>query len=269
MITQYSAWSKDADNILHSSSGGVFFELAKKMVSNGGSVVGVVWDGLKVKYKLSNDLEEIKQMRGSKYVPSNPANVIKQIRALKEKILFVGLPCHIEAVKRTRNTEKMILCDLHCHGLPRDNSYFEEHMKKISKGRNIESISFRDKRKGWPKSKRIKILFSNGKVYDKDSSEDEYYKLYLSKSIMRNTCKSCRIKQKGIGDITIGDFWKVPPKFKNEEGTSFVQINTKKGKEFFNSINSINKKRVRLYHYLNKVSLNRISYLSLKKLGLR
>jgi coenzyme F420-reducing hydrogenase beta subunit len=263
-MKKFVAWSNDKKNLFNSSSGGIFFELAKKMIDDSGSVVGVVWDGLKARYIISNDLEEIKQMRGSKYVPSNPANVIKKIKDSKEKILFVGLPCHIEAVKKKCNTENMILCDLLCHGLPKSNHYFEEHIKKISKGRKIESISFRDKRNGWSKSSRLMVNFSNGEIYDKDKSEDEYYISYLDNSIIRESCKSCKYNQKGIGDITIGDFWSVPPKLKNEKGTSVVTTNTKKGKEFFISINSIVKKQVKFYH-----NLKLIAYRSLKKMGLR
>jgi coenzyme F420-reducing hydrogenase beta subunit len=268
-MKKYAAWSNDDNNLFNSSSGGIFFEFAKKMVNDGGSVVGVVWDGLKVKYIISNDLEEIKKMRGSKYVPSNPSNVIKKIKDSKEKILFVGLPCHIEAVKKKCNTENMILCDLLCHGLPKNNNYFEEHIKKISKGRSIESISFRDKRKGWSKSSRLMVIFSNGETYDKDKSEDEYYISYLDNSIIRESCKSCKYNQKGIGDITIGDFWGVPPSLKNENGTSIVITNTEKGKDFFDSVSSVTRIKVRFYHYLNLVSFKRIVYVSLTKLRLR
>lgn len=264
MKNKYAAWSNDEENLYNSSSGGIFFELAKKMIDDGGSVVGVVWDGLKAKYIISNDIEEIKKMRGSKYVPSNPSNVIKVIKDSKEKILFVGLPCHIKAVKKKCKTENIILCDLLCHGLPKNNNYFKEHIKKISKGRNIDSISFRNKRKGWSNSSRLRVIFSNGETYDKDKSEDEYYISYLNNSIIRDSCKSCKYKQKGIGDITIGDFWGVPPSLKNEKGTSIVKTHTKKGKDFLISIDSIIKRPVKFYH-----NLKLIAYRSLKKVGLK
>jgi len=273
-MNKFVAWSSDEENLYNSSSGGIFFEMAKKMLEENGKVVGVIMQELKAKYILSQDLEEIKQMRGSKYIPSNPANVIKEIKDKEEKILFVGLPCHIEAVKKICNTKKIILVDLSCYGLPKDNSYFEKHIKKISKGRSIKSVSFRNKKNGWSNSQRLYIVFSNGETYDKDKTKDDYYISYLNKSIIKNSCKSCKYNQKGIGDITIGDFWAVPPSLKNEKGTSIVQINTKKGKEFFNSITSITVKKVRFYHYLNKdrlkdMSLKRIAYRSLKLLGLR
>jgi coenzyme F420-reducing hydrogenase beta subunit len=261
-MKKFSAWSNDEENLFNSSSGGIFLELAKKILSENGKVVGVIMDGIKAKYIISNDLEEIKKMRGSKYIPSNPSQIIKKIKGSTEKILFTGLPCHIEAVKSTCDTSNMILCDLVCHGLPKDG-VFEKHIKKISKGRSIKSITFRDKSAGWWLSQSLKIVFSNGEVYD---CFDEYYKSYVNNTILREYCKVC--KRKRMGDITLGDFWRAPPSLKNDSGTSIVIINTKKGKEFFNSIDTITKNRYRFYHNLNMSVLKYIFIKSITKSGM-
>ena len=271
---KYSAWSKDIDNLMNSSSGGIFYELAKKMIESGGKVVGVVMDGVKAKYVLTNNLDEIKKMRGSKYIPSNPSSVINEIKSSKLPTLVVGLPCHIKAVQKKCDTKNIILCSLLCHGLPK-KGVFEKHIEKISKGRGIKSISFRDKKYGWLNSQRLNIVFTNGEEYDVDKSEDGYYRSYLNHSIFRDSCRLCKYNQKGVGDITIGDFWGVPSLLKNERGTSIVKINTTKGETFFNSIDNIIKKRVHFYHYLNVDSLKNmgglknIAYKLLKTVGLR
>ncbi len=259
----FAAWSKDRENLLHSSSGGIFLELAKKMLDNGGKVVGVVMDGTKARYVLSDDLEEIKQMRGSKYIPSNPSSVMEEVKNCKESVLFVGLPCHIEAVKKICNTNNILLCDLRCHGLPK-KGIFEEHIKKISNGRDIISIKFRDKKAGWINgSESLIVEFSNGDTYD---SFDQYMVDYMGGKILRDNCKTC--EKSNVGDITLGDFWGVPPALENKLGTSIVTVNTSKGKEFFKSIDSITKKPVRFYHYLNVSSVRRIIFSSIKKAGL-
>lgn len=266
-MNTFVAWSTDKENLLHSSSGGIFLELAKKMLSKGGKVVGVVMDGIKAKYVLSNNLEEIKQMRGSKYISSNPSLVIKEMRNCMEKILFVGLPCHVEAVKRSCNKDDMITCDLRCHGLPK-RGVFEEHIEKISNGRDIKSIQFRDKKAGWEReSSRICqsliVKFSNGDTYD---SFDQYMINYMDGKTLRRSCKTC--KRSNVGDITIGDFWGVPPHLENRLGTSLVVINTEKGKNFFKSVTSVYRVHVRFYHYFNIRSLKYLLYSSLKKTGL-
>jgi len=262
---KYAAWSTDKNNLLESSSGGIFFEMAKKVCEEGGYVVGVLMDGIKAKYVISKEIETIKKMRGSKYIPSNPANVIRQMKNIKELLLFVGLPCHVEAVKKECNTKNIILCDLKCHGLPK-NGEFEKHIEKIKEGRNIKTIRFRDKKAGWDDGVScisLIIKFSDGEVYDE---HDEYLKNYMKKSILREACKKCKRKQ--VGDITIGDFWGVPPKVKNKMGTSIVIINTKKGKEFFDSIETIVKKKPRAYHYFNMESIKKYLFCSIEKAGL-
>mgnify|MGYP001026684961 CR=1 FL=1 len=264
-LQTFAAWSRDRDYLFHSSSGGMFFEFAKRVLQDNGRVVGVIMDGTHAKYVLSDDIEEIKKMRGSKYISSNPAKVIKEIKDCNEKILFTGLPCHVEAVKKSCDTDKIILCNLRCHGLPK-NGVFEKHIKKISKGREITKIRFRDKRAGWESghiSQSLMINFSNGETYDK---YDQYMIDYMNNKILRDNCKTCQ--KKNTGDITIGDFWRVPPDFENKDGTSIVEINTKKGKDFFASIDSIVKKRVRFYHYITWRNFIYFLYSSLKKAGL-
>ena len=236
------------ENLMNSSSGGIFYEMAKEMIRQGGMVTGVIMDGLKARYVLTDDLNIIKKMRGSKYISSNPASIIGKIKNCNKKILFVGLPCHVEAIKKKCDTTNIILCDLLCHGLPK-TGIFEKHVKEISNGRGINSIKFRDKRAGWGGgniSYSLIVEFSNGEIYEK---YDQYMMDYIDNSILRDNCKICR--KKNLGDITIGDFWNVPPKLKNRMGTSIVTLNTKKGCEFFMHITTITKKQVRWYHYLN------------------
>lgn len=240
MIARYSAWSKDVDNILHSSSGGIFFELAKKMLDDGGKVAGVIMECTSSKFVISNDINVINKMRGSKYIPSNPADIIKEI-ANSSDVLFVGLPCQIEALKKSINPDKIILCDLRCHGLPYVDSY-ETYLKEVSRGRKIKSIRFRDKKYGWNNSTCMVIEFEDGSIYRGDKRKDNFLKEYLSYENVQKRCKACN--RKNIGDITLADFWGVPECLKNDMGTSLVMINTEKGKRFFDSVESIVKKHV-------------------------
>jgi len=247
-MKRFAAYSQNNENLKNSSSGGIFYEMAQEMVKQKGMVVGVIMDGLKAKYVLTDDINLIKKMRGSKYIPSNPANIIGKLKTCKKPVLFVGLPCHVEIIKKKCDTDNILLCDMLCHGLPK-KGIFEKHIKKISKGREITSIKFRDKRAGWGPGEisfSLIINFSSGEVYDK---YDQYLVNYMNNNSIRDYCKKCR--KKNMGDITIGDFWNVPPKMKNKMGTSIVLLNTEKGFDFFMKIPKITKKPVRWYNYLN------------------
>lgn len=268
----YSAWTKNKQDLLECSSGGMFFEFAKKIINEGGYVVGVIMNGINANYVMTNDIEVVKRMRGSKYVKSNPAGVIHEIKSyqinkINNLILFTGLPCHIKAIKQMLNTSNMILVELRCHGLPIPH-VFKEHVKNIAKGRKIKEISFRGKYNSWNyKSQFLKIEFKNGEIYKK---KDDYLMKYLDNTYIRKHCKKCKIKNEA--DVTIGDFWKVPGKYKNMWGTSFLTLNTLKGKDFVDSINTIEKHEINFKDYLNVGSMillaKSIIYNSLMYLGL-
>lgn len=53
-------------------------------------------------FDITNDLDYAKKFAGSKYVKSNPVNIYSKVaKELKtgNKVLFVGLPCQVAAVK--------------------------------------------------------------------------------------------------------------------------------------------------------------------------
>jgi len=247
-----AAWSTDKEILMQSSSGGLFSEFANKMMAEGGYVVGVKIDvdSLKTEYSISNDPCVVKKMRGSKYAPSSPKNILPLLRSWDANIpvLVTGLPCHIEAIKKQCDTSNMILVDIRCHGLPRAG-VFEDHIRNIAGNRKIQAIRFRDKIGGWengPISQTLIIEFENGDVYDK---YDEYIVGYLENTdMLRTQCQTCR--KHHVGDITIGDFWGVPRKKYNLFGTSVVDINTKKGSDFYWSIPTIETHKVHFYDRL-------------------
>ena len=80
-----------------STSGAAFYLMAKKVISDGGLVCGVVWgDNYVAKHVLTDQIEMVERMRGSKYVQSHMGNCFRDIKnALKEgrKVLFCGTGC--------------------------------------------------------------------------------------------------------------------------------------------------------------------------------
>jgi coenzyme F420-reducing hydrogenase beta subunit len=247
----YTAWTKDAEALSKCSSGGMFFEFAKQILAEGGKVVGVIWNGLKAEYVITDDVEIIKKMRGSKYVPSNPKNILPQLKVEKGRVLVTALPCHIEAIKKTCNTDNMILCGIECYGVPKAG-LFEPHVQKIANGREIKKIVMRDKKASWAiHHVTLRIEFTNGDVYD---AHDEYVEAFLSRREIQKRCRSCKHNYKSSysgSDILIGDYWDKNKRLLNPNGTSEVFINSKKGQCFFNSISSIQKNRVRFYHKIH------------------
>lgn len=68
-----AASGKDESLVWNSASGGAFYLLARYILSQDGYVCGAVLDkNLKLCHVLSNRVDEIEAMRGSKYIPFHP-----------------------------------------------------------------------------------------------------------------------------------------------------------------------------------------------------
>ena len=228
----YAGWSLDSQNVLNSSSGGIFFELAKNVIENRGLVAGVTMVNKRPIHILSNELKLIKDMRGSKYLQSNTSEVFKDIIKIKDNrmVLFVGTPCQVAALKNIykcyhKNTKNLICCDIICHGVP-SYKIFDSYIKTKSED-TLENISFRNKTFGW-KNYSIKIDFMNGLHLLTLQKKDKFMKTYLSDVGLRESCYNCLFQCiPRVGDITLADFWGVPKELKNDNGTSAIIVNSK------------------------------------------
>ena len=239
-MNNYIAWSKDKENLVHSSSGGIFYELAKEMVNRGGLVAGVVMPHLTPYYILTNDLDKVKKMQGSKYVKANL--YVRETMAIENTlspILFVGLPCTIKQMKRIfKNKANILYVELRCHGVIKKD-IFQAYMKKHHKNATI--VKFRDKSKGWRGSTKLCV---DGKCYKSKLIKD-----YIQKKNVKGQCHECKLNS--YGDIILGDYWECPPQLENKKGTSKVVTVTGKGQRFFDSLDNIEYKK----HCSNKIAI--------------
>lgn len=254
----YAMQLKDNKDIMYSSSGGVFIELARKILENGGYVSGCVWDeNMMAKHIITNDTKELQKMRGSKYVQSDIGKIYKDIQNLlkqRKKVIFTGLPCQIQALKEiVGENENLYTCSLICEGVPSPEIWkkYKEYFEKKQKSKLV-SVNFRSKEKyGWNRP-IIKMKFENGNVVENLSYNlDKYMILFITGKLMNNSCYECKFKKDKINsDIIIGDFWGFSDKktIKNYKkyGVSSVIIKTEKGKILFNNIkNKYNVKQVK------------------------
>lgn len=93
---------------------------------------------------MTNKLEEALSFNNSKYVESSLGDITKKIDKMlsdNKKVLFVGVPCQVAAVKNYINDNKkmnnLLTVDLICHGFAPMN-YFKQHLKHIEKKNNVE-----------------------------------------------------------------------------------------------------------------------------------
>ena len=116
----YQGWNSNTRKT--SSSGGAAAGLIEAFIHSGGYVAACLFKGGEFVFDITNDLDYAKNFAGSKYVKSNPVNIYSKVaKELKtgNKVLFVGLPCQVAAVKNyVKNTDNLYTIDLICHGSP-------------------------------------------------------------------------------------------------------------------------------------------------------
>lgn len=243
-ICAYGGWNKDLNAVVTSSSGGVFDELANKIISEDGIVYSAVYsDDWKSVVFASSEEVEIERFKKSKYVESRVGGIFRAIKhdlASGRKVLFCGTPCQVAGLKQYLGADHCLLvtCDFRCGGLP-SHKLYQDHLEYLEKKYRSEiiSVDFRPKTYGW-KRYAVRIRFRNGKVYDRLASEDSFLGSFLQRRTVRDNCLMCSFTNHHLADITIADFWNYKQfvQKENSEGMSLVICNTEKGRKVIKSI---------------------------------
>lgn len=246
----YAAWSKDKKLQKQSSSGGIFGELSKDILDDGGVVFGAAYnESLELHHIAVFSVEDLPKLLGSKYVQSNIGNCYTQVKkylAENKKVLFSGTPCQISglyAFLNNNNSENLFTVEILCHGVP-SPEIFKQYLKYISKnylhGEVVKEYSFRNKKCGWKNF--CTQARSDRHTYRRFFYEDNFMHGFLKNYYLRESCYQCQyaIPQR-YADITLGDFWGYEqfdyPKFNYDRGASIVICSTMKGNELFSGIN--------------------------------
>ena len=241
----YAMWAKDEIR-LASSSGGAFTILSEEILNRGGVIFGAAWDkDFMVVHKKAENEQELQTLKKSKYVQSFIGNSFRQVEMylLQNRwVLFVGTGCQIGGLKsyiKNKNIDdsKLILVDLWCYNIPPLKT-FKKYIKD-NWGDSLESFEFRTKKD----NNYCSHYFT---IKQKDSPPitiqhmSFWFKAYFSLMYECEACTRCKFQgAQRYGDISLGDFWGIENHDKTWNdglGTSMVQVNTIKGKNFLDSV---------------------------------
>ena len=261
----YAAYSVDEEIRLESSSGGIFSEIAKCILDNGGYVYGAAYnDNFVVVHICVDNENELYKLRGAKYAQSDLRNTFNDIKHKLDDgklVLFSGTPCQVAGLKAFLGNEytNLIMVDFICHSVPSPKvwkEYVKYRASKDNDGKLPIKINLRSKATGWSRYKYSnRFEYNNGVVNSCPNSESVYMKLFVGGYISRKSCTDCHFKgYKRDSDITIGDFWgiwDIAPEIDDNKGTSAVVIQTQKGESIF--------KKIREHLMLKEVLLEDIS----------
>ena len=212
--TWYSCYMKDEKKRQESSSGGIFPLLADWVLQSNGYVCGCIWNNeIEAVHVVTNKIEDINKMKGSKYVQSNLKSVVEEINLLlknEKKVLFTGTPCQVAAIKNYFSNQKnLYTMAVICEGVssPKVWKKYKCYEEKINNSK-IKDVKFRCKDIGW-EPPIMKIFFENGKVKSQLTySANIFGQGFLQGLFYRNSCNNCQYKLENYNaDIIVGDLW--------------------------------------------------------------
>lgn len=239
----YAAWSCDLEIVEASSSGGVFSVLAEAVIQQGGCVFGAVMeDARHVRHCKAESIEQIRPMRGSKYLQSCLGNTYRDVKKnllIGRLVLFSGTPCQVAGLLCYLGAThpKLITCEVLCHGVPSD-TYVCKYIDwlEATRGVSVSNVDFRNKRNGWKKFGLVHHFSDGSQLYHQLLSSP-YMNAYLCNLALRRSCASCRVSRlPRVADISLGDFWgvdKTEPSWNSRMGVGLVIVNTQQGKAFY------------------------------------
>lgn len=248
--SSYWAQSKDELLVETSSSGGVFGELAKEALREGGVVYGATFscDCKSVEHVRVASQEELRKIRGSKYVQSKilPSLYLQIEQDLQsgKKVLFSGTPCQTRAMSRYFSRkgiddELLFLVDVFCHGVPSPRLWADwVDYLSCREGSGLSSALFRDKSTGWA-SYSVCYTFQNGVRKKWLASSDWYMKAFLANASLRTSCFACTAKFNSGSDLSLGDYWSIKsahPEVCVNNGISAIIVRSEKGERLLKAM---------------------------------
>ena len=265
-IEAWAAWSND-DNVRRKcSSGGIAFEIGRKLISEGYKVVGCRYNVDKqiAEHYIASTVDELIQSIGSKYIQSYTVEAFRNIKRREEKYLVTGTPCQIDSFRRMirkfKCEENFVLLDFFCHGVPSMLAWkayvkmVEPMIGKVvyASWRNKFDYGWHDswnmgmdgektsKPVNWHDSYNILIRGKKTFIQSRWSQGDWFYNMFLGDYCSGKHCQEhCKFKyDKSSADIRIGDLWGTTYK-EDEKGVSALIAFTKKGYDVIQELQNI------------------------------
>ena len=235
----FQGWNTDDASRAESSSGGAAFLLMRQFIREGGYVCSCAFSEGEFPDQIVRTEGELERFRGSKYVKSDPGGAYSEIRRLlkeNHKVLFLGLPCHVGALKKFIGDgyeNQLYTVDLICHGSPSVllfTRYMRERGICVS---DVETIRFRQKTQfrltlnsQTERQQREEIPLAPPRVLDR------YTIGFLNGLFYTENCYACQYASlERVSDITIGDAWGSELEGTDEgwKGISLALCQTEKG----------------------------------------
>lgn len=266
----YTGHSTDYEIRYNSSSGGLVTQLLifalEEGLIDGALVTRMREDNpLEPEPFIARTKEEIIEASKSKYCPV-PVNIaLREILELDEgeRVAVVGLPCHIQGIRKAEKVNKKLSKKIVLHlgifcSINRNFLAQEYLLKKLNINKE-DILKFDYRGKGWMGN--MTIILKNGD--EKSYPYRTYWREILDSYFIPMRCTLCSDQFCELSDISFGDIWL--PEYRSDQiGTSVVISRTEIGNDTLDQMKSANK--IDLYEIeREKVVKSQINALKLKK----
>lgn len=235
ILASYAARSRNLFVRMNSASGGVFYELAVRVIAKGGIVFGCALDAerMSARHVVARTVPELRSLCGSKYIQSVMGDSFAQVKqelAIDHEVLFSGTPCQVAGLRRFLGAEndKLLCVEVVCHGIG-SPAIYQRYLTEL--GRPVAEVNFR--KKSASRGSSFSVRFADGAELCHPTYSDGYDYAYAQGLIHRPSCRTCKLRgSHSCADLTIGDFWGhelFVPEWSNAGGVSVVIARTAKG----------------------------------------
>jgi coenzyme F420-reducing hydrogenase beta subunit len=220
---------------LASTSGGIIAWLAGEMLSSG-KVNAVAFvgqsDGVDnlFEYQIARDISELCKCKKSRYYPVEVSGIIREIKEMDGKVLFIGLPCFVKALRLAMKVDNILkeriayTIGLFCGHLK--TKYYAAYLSRCCgvHEREVKTLDFRKKVPSWPANKYAFEVFTqnNSKGEHKQiMMQDVWASSWSNNLFMIDACEYCDDIMAETADVSVGDAW-LPECVKDYRGTSII-----------------------------------------------
>lgn len=250
-IECYRGYSADPEIRWRATSGGVvtsllLFLLKEKYIDGALVTRMAKGDPLKGEAFIARTEGEILSAVGSKYVPIPVNEMLSEISSQAGRFAVVGLPCHIEGIRRAElrnaNLQQRIVCrfGLVCsHTIGFQGVEYVLRRMGISRC-EVAELKFRGE--GWPGG--LRALLKDGSTRRLPTLDSWWSEVYGGFFFGHRHCLWCTDVLNELADISFADAW-LPDVVGNDRiGTSVMMVRTERGEHLLDA--AVNGNRIQL-----------------------
>jgi len=238
----YTGYSTNARIRWEATSGGLItslliFLLETKQIDKALLIRTSQEDPLKGESFIAQTRTDIMSAMGTKYVPVSLNKLIRKILAEEGKFAIVGLPCHIQAIRRAELKVSALRDKISYHlGLTCSHTMNYHGIGYVLGKMGIprDSIMKLDYRgRGWPSG--IRVLLRDGRERFVPNQNSLWSEIFGGYFFTPYCCTMCFDHLNEFSDISFADAW-LPEILKNDtKGTSIAITRTKLGEDLIKS----------------------------------